>query len=42
LTILKVAKNAKPVDGIIKAKESDPYRIYKKSFLKGDMDVKLK
>lgn len=42
MTVLKTAKNAKPIDGIIRAKESDPYRIYKKAFLKGDIDIKIK
>lgn len=39
---MKVAKGAKPIDDVIKAKESDPYRIYKKSFLRGVINIKIK
>jgi len=37
MSILKISKNAKPINNVIKAKESIPYRIYRKNFLKGEI-----
>jgi len=42
LSVLKISKAAKAIDGVVKAKESIPYRIYKKNFIKGVIAVDLK
>lgn len=42
LSVLKISKSAKVIDGVVKAKESIPYRIYKKNFIKGHINISLK
>jgi hypothetical protein len=41
MSVLKIPKNTSPVDGVIKAKESAPFRIYKKNFVEGDIHIPL-
>lgn len=41
MSILQIPKSATPVDGVIRAKASAPFRIYKKNFIKGPIKIKL-
>ena len=41
MSVLRIAKANGTPEKIIKAKESRPFRIYKKSFGKGDIDIEL-
>jgi len=41
MSVLRIAKEKGTPEKIIKAKESRPFRIYKKSFGKGDIDIEM-
>jgi len=42
MSVLKIPKGAKAVDGVIRAKESAPYRIFKKNFISGVIEIPLR
>lgn len=41
MSVLKISKATKVIEGIHKAKKSEPFKIYKKNFLRGDIDIPL-
>jgi len=41
MSVLKIPKNAVPIDGVVRAKESAPFRIYKKNFVTGKIKIPI-
>lgn len=42
LSVLKISKATKVIEGVHKAKKSEPFKVYKKNFLRGDIEIPLR
>lgn len=41
MTVYKISKTTKIIDGVLRAKKSEPFKIYKKNFVKGEIKIDL-
>jgi len=42
MSVHKISQSSKPANGYIRAKNSIPYKIYKNSYIKGKISIKLR
>jgi len=41
MTVYKISKSTKIIDGVLRAKKSYPYKIYKQNYIKGKIEIPL-